>query len=197
MRMIRRIGAYALLLAMVVMTVGCGKSKKTITPIAQNEYETALTGKWAYIHDTKTPVAEFEVDGTLKFESTSYTYTSDNQFIYMKSKDGAVTKLRYEMDPKTHDRMYVYIQGTYTRQHGSAEDGIVGVWREESKNWMFEFSDKNTFMEEEAMTGYYEVNEEAGTVKLMYGEALEDTIFYYELTGDELFVEYPWLMVRM
>jgi hypothetical protein len=29
------------------------------------------------------------------------------------------------------------------------------------------------------MTGYYEVNEEAKTVKLMYGGALADTVFFY------------------
>jgi len=33
-------------------------------------------------------------------------------------------------------------------------------------------------------------------VKLMYGEALADTVFFFELKENELFVEYPWLMIK-
>ena len=92
--------------------------------------------------------------------------------------------------------MYVYIQSTYTRQPEGGGSGIVGMWLCEDKGWTFEFSAKGTFMEEGAMTGYYEVNEEAHTVKLMYGEALADTVFFFELKENELFVEYPWLMIK-
>ena len=52
-------------------------------------------------------------------------------------------------------------------------------------------------MEDGALTGYYEVNEEAKTVKLMYGEALEDAVFYYQITEEGLFIEYPWLMEKI
>ena len=51
--------------------------------------------------------------------------------------------------------------------------------------------------EDGALTGYYEVNEEAKTVKLMYGEALEDAVFYYQIMEEGLFIEYPWLMEKI
>lgn len=196
-RAIRRVGMMTVLMAAVLMTMGCGRSRQKVTPIEQNSFEEALTGKWAYIHDKETVVADFEVDGSAIFESERYTYTADDQFIYLKKQDGEIMKLRYEMDQKTGDCMYVYIQSTYTRQTGAATDDVVGVWKEETKNWMFEFTNKNTFMEDESMTGYYEVDETAGTIKLMYGEALEDTIFFYQITDNKMFVEYPWMMVRM
>lgn len=196
-RMSRRIGRVLLLMAVVGMTVGCGRNRQRVNPIEQNRFEEALTGKWAYIHDKETVVADFEVDGSAVFENEHYTYTSDDQFIYLKKQDGESMKLRYEMDQKTGDCMYVYIQSTYTRQTGVSTDGVVGVWKEETKNWMFEFTGKNTFMEDESMTGYYEVDEAAGTIKLMYGEALEDTVFFFQITDDKMFVEYPWMMVRM
>lgn len=180
----------SVLMIMVLMITACG-AKKTAP---QNEYEKALLGKWAYIHEPGEMIAVFRDNGSAEFEKQKYQYTSDGQFICMTSKTGEEMDLRYTQNG---DKMYAYIQSTYTREEGTKGEGIVGVWRCQEKNWTFEFSDKGTFMEDGAMTGYYEVNEENGTIKLMYGEALEDTVFYYRLSDGGLFVEYPWLMVKM
>lgn len=175
-------------LALSVCVAGCKASD-----IQQNDYEKKLLGKWAYVHDTEEVVAEFKENGSAKFEGKKYRYTGDDQFIELTNDKEETKKLRYRFDG---DGMYVYIQSTYTRQPELPGDTIVGVWKCEETGWTFEFSDKDTFMEEGALTGYYFVDEEAGTVRLVYGQALEDTVFYYSLDGDELYVEYPWLMLK-
>lgn len=175
-------------LALVVCAVGCKKED-----VQQNDYEKKLLGKWAYVHDTKETVAEFKKDGSAKFEGKKYQYTCDDQFIELTDKNEEVTKLRYLLE---EDRMYVYIQSTYTRQPEIPGDTMVGVWKCEAKGWTFEFTEKGTFMEDGALTGYYTIEEETGTVRLVYGEALDDTVFYYSLDGDELYIEYPWLMLK-
>lgn len=175
-------------LTLAVCATGCKKSD-----IQQNDYEKKLLGKWAYVHDTKETVAEFKKDGSAKFEGEKYQYTCDEQFISLTDDKEETKKLRYQFDG---EKVYVYIQSTYTRQPQIPGDTIVGLWKCEEKGWTFEFSNKGTFMEDGALTGYYTVDEEAGTVKLVYGEALEDTVFYYSLDGDELHIEYPWLMLR-
>lgn len=181
---------FSVLMLTVLTLTGCGGK----ADVAQNEYEQALLGKWAYIHEPQEMVAVFKENGSAEFEKSKYQFSSDGQFINLVDDTNENLKLRYLQN---NDKMYVYIQGLYTREEGTEGEGIVGVWRCEGKNWTFEFSAKGTFMEEGAMTGYYEVDEAAGTVKLMYGEALEDTIFYYKLTDEGLFVEYPWLMIKM
>lgn len=180
----------SLILAIIFMLciAGCG-----VKEISQNPDEIALHGEWCYVHDTNETVATFSKDGSAKFEGEKYQYTCDDEYINLLDKKGDVKKLRYLSEG---DKMYVYMQSTYTRQPENGGMGIVGVWLCEEKGWTFEFTDKGTFMEDGALTGYYEVDEEAHTVKLMYLEALEDTVFFYELTENELSVEYPWLMIK-
>lgn len=183
-----RINSIVLVIMITLCMVGCGKKA-----IRQSAEEIALHGEWCYVHDEKQTVAEFSEDGSAEFEGEKYQYTCDGEYINLTDEAGNVKKLRYLTEG---EKMYVYIQSTYTRQAEGGGSGIVGMWRCEDKGWTFEFSDKGTFMEEGSFTGYYEVNEEAKTVKLMYGEALADTVFFYELTENELFVEYPWLMIK-
>ena len=183
-----RINSIILVIMFALCMAGCGKED-----IQQNSDEIALHGEWYYVHDEKETVAVFSEDGSAKFEGTKYRYTCDGEYINLTDEDGNVKKLRYMSEG---NKMYVYIQSTYTRQPEGGGSGIVGMWLCEDKGWTFEFSAKGTFMEEGAMTGYYEVNEEAHTVKLMYGEALADTVFFFELKENELFVEYPWLMIK-
>jgi len=183
-----RINSIILIVFFVLGMSGCGK-----TQVVQTAEEIALHGEWCYSHDEKKPVAVFSEDRSAKFEGVKYQYTCEEGSINLTDKDGVVKKLRYLANG---DKMYVYIQSTYTRQQEWGGTGIVGVWHCEEKGWTFEFTDKGTFMEDGALTGYYEVNEESGTIKLMYLEALEDTVFFYELTDNTLSVEYPWLMIR-
>lgn len=181
--------AASFMLSAALLIAGCGDA-----PISQNTYEQALLGKWAYSHDTEQMVAQFEQNGRAVFDNQKYTYTSDGQFIHLDSDSVDDINLRYIQNG---DQLYAYIQSTYTRQAIGNQEGIVGVWKCEDTNWTFEFSDQGTFMEDGALTGYYEVNEATSTIKLMYGEALEDTVLYYQLSDDSLFIEYPWLMVKM
>lgn len=183
-----RINSIILVIIFALNMAGCGNQE-----IQQSPDEIALHGEWCYAHDENKTIAMFSEDGTAKFEGVKYQYTCDEGYINLSDKDGVNKKLRYLSND---DKMYVYIQSTYTRQPEGGGTGIVGVWRCEEKGWTFEFTNKGTFMEDGALTGYYEVNEEAGTVKLMYLEALEDTVFFFELKDNELAVEYPWLMIK-
>ncbi len=183
-----RINSLILLFIFTICMAGCDKKE-----IQQTADEIALHGKWYYSHDEKEPAAVFSKNGSAKFEGKKYQYTCDGEYINLSDKKGNVKRLRYLSEG---DKMYVYIQSTYTRQPEVEGLGIVGLWLCEEKKWTFEFTDKGTFMEDGALTGYYEVDEEAQTVKLMYLEALEDTVFFYGLTENELSVEYPWLMIK-
>lgn len=186
---IKSIVCFALIfLTLAVSATGCKKAD-----VQQNDYEKKLLGEWAYVHDTKKTVAKFNSDGSAKFEGKKYQYTGDDRFIELTNDKEETKKLRYQFEG---DGMYVYIQSTYTRQPELPGDTIVGLWKCEEEGWTFEFSDKGTFMEDGALTGYYTVEEETGTVRLIYGEALDDTVFYYSLDGDELHIEYPWLMLK-
>lgn len=166
---------------------GCGETKAQ-----QNADEVALHGEWAYAHDENKTVAKFSEDGSAKLEGVKYQYSCEDGYILLTDKEGKVKKMRYATEG---DQMYLYVQSTYMRQPEGGDSGIVGLWRS-SEGWTFEFTNKGTFMEDGVLTGYYQVDETEKAIKLMYGEALSDTLFFYELTGDELFVEYPWLMIK-
>lgn len=185
----RRFKVIVLTSLIIALLSGCGNQSS----IEQNEYEKALLGKWAYAHDLDKTEAEFKESGAATFEGKKYTYSSDGTYIHFTDSSQDEWKLRYVQN---EDKMYVYIQSTYTKDIPEYGEGIVGVWTCKEKNWTYEFTDKGTFMEDGALTGHYTVDEEAGTVKLMYEEALEDTVFYYQLEGDSLKIEYPWLMQR-
>lgn len=191
----RKTTIYVVIGCMVVLVVALAVFFGRRKPVAWNVYESALSGRWAYVHDTENVAAIFRENGTARFEGKEYHYTSDEKFIYLTDNSGETKKLRYV---RQEDQMYVYIQSTYTRVGDTGGDGLVGVWCCEEKGWTFEFTDKGTFMEDGALTGYYEQHSEEGTIRLAYGEALEDTLFFYEQrSSNELFVEYPWLMLRM
>ena len=86
---IKSIVCFALIsLTFAVCAVGCKKSD-----IQQNDYEKKLLGKWAYVHDTKETVAEFNTDGSAKFEGKKYQYTSDDQFIELTNDKEETKKL--------------------------------------------------------------------------------------------------------
>jgi hypothetical protein len=59
------------------------------------------------------------------------------------------------------------------------------------------FTDKGTFLEDGYFPGYYTVDEANSTLKLVYNDQFEDTICYFRLEGDKLYIEYPWPMVKM
>lgn len=181
------LGVAAGLLAAVHMTACSGADP-------QNEYEKALLGKWAYIHDLETEAASFQSNGKATFEGEKYDFSCDGEYISFSDGTGENLTMRYEQND---DGMYVYIKSRYVLEDGSNPDGVAGVWVCPEKKWTYEFTDKGTFMEDGVLTGHYFVDEENGTIRLVYGAELEDTVFYYRLNEEGLFVEYPWFMKRM
>lgn len=195
----KRIGIILLGIAAVISVVAIlvlvfGRKK----PVVQNEYESALLGKWAYTHEKDKAVISFWEDGSAEFEGEKYRYTCDGERIHLTGKEKEL-HLRYVQNV---DQMYLYIQSTYTKQSDYDYQGtgipseIEGYWKCEATGLSFEFTPNGTFLEDGVLTGYYYPDEATGAVKLVYGEALEDTVFYYQITEDGLFVEYPWLMER-
>lgn len=176
----------ALVLSMT-MFAACG------TKADLSDEESSLVGRWAYPHDKETVILELNEDGTAKYEGTEYkSFNCKDGFINFADNRREPLSLRYE---KYNGGIYVFRKGDYTYQGEGTPQSIVGCWKDEKQLWEFEFTDKGTFMEENAFTGHYQVNESEGTVKLMYERELQDTVFYYRLSDGHLMVEYPWQMV--
>ena len=157
-----------------------------------NTQEGPLSGKYAYIHDTEKAALVFRGD-KVTLDGTKYSYTVDGQLLLL-TRSGQTTPMRYT---ETKDGMYIYKSTVYTLTSGAGGKGIVGKWDNAENRWSFEFNDKNEFLEDGIFAGYYTVDEDAGSFKLMYNDPIEDTVCYYTVNGNELTVEYPWPMVKM
>lgn len=167
---------------------GCGKKENV--NLSQQAKE--ICGEWAYIHEKGETVAEFRSDGTAVYEGEKYTFDCDDSYVYLTDKNEQTTKLRYQMDS---DGIYLYKNTVYTYTGDKEPEGIVGRWECEEMKWSFEFTEEGTFLEDGYFPGNYTVNEEDSSVKLIYGDKFEDTVFYYSLEDDRLIMEYPWKMV--
>jgi len=185
-KMIRRI---SIVIAIMLMAMGCGKKK---SDAALSDEARKVCGSWAYSHDKETPAVIFRSDGTAQYEGKDYTFESDGQFIELKDKENETKKLRYVLEK---DDMYLYSTNTYILDGTKNQDGLTGKWKCSEKNWSFEFTKEGTFMEDGFFPGHYIVNEEESSIKLMYNDHFEDTVCYYQIDGDELSIEYPWRMV--
>lgn len=170
-----------IILMMATMMCGCG-----------SKIEGPFVGDWAYVHDPAATTLSLKPNGTAQYQGTKYKYTTDSEFIYLKSSKEDL-KLRYRMDG---DKLYIYQTTEYTYDGEGSPDGIVGNWVCVPKKWSFEFTDQGTFMEDGYFPGYYLDDKESGTVKLVYNDQFEDTVFYYEQEGNTLKIDYPWEMVH-
>lgn len=153
-----------------------------------------ICGSWAYIHDRETAVAVFQKNGKAEYNGEKFSFDCDNQFIYLKGENGDTTSLRYQLDD---EGMYLYQNTTYTYQGEGVPDGVIGQWICPETNWSFEFTDAGTFMEDGIFPGIYVVDEEEKTCRLIYNDQFEDTVCFYHIEGNELYLEYPWRMVKM
>ena len=171
---------------LICLTIPCLACEKQTSPKVKES--------WAYVHDPGTEVLRLCEDGTAMFEGKNYKYAQDDQFITLTDDKNSVQKMRYVIQK---DQMLLY-QTTIYHYDGSGEhNGIEGVWKGGEANRMsYEFTDQGTFMEDEVFPGHFAVDEEKGTIKLMYNDHFADTYLYYKLDGDELTVEYPWPMVK-
>jgi len=175
---------------MLAVMSACGKS---VDSDSLSEEAQKICGSWAYNHDKETAVAVFRKDGTAEYEGHDYTFECDSSFISLTDDEGGVLKLRYKLDDED---MYLYSYNTYSYSGEGFPVSLVGVWLCPEKNWSYIFTDKGTFMEDGYFPGHYSVDEASSSFKLMYNDHFEDTVCYYSLEGDKLYIEYPWKMVR-
>lgn len=180
----------AIVLMLLLMTA-CGKNEKD-TAISNEAL--GICGSWAYIHDKETAIAVFREDGTAQYEDKDYSFDCDSQFIELKDPNGETTQLRYVLDD---EGMYLYSNNTYTFCGEGDPNGLVGEWSCEEKKWSYSFTEAGTFNEDGFFPGYYTVDDENSTFKLVYNDHFEDTVCYYRLEENNLHVEYPWRMVKM
>ena len=151
-----------------------------------------VTERWAYNHEPEKEILAFYDNGKAVYKEEKYTYTKDDEYIHLKSSSGETTDLRYAV---TKDGMTVYESSTYTLSgNGSDDSEVVGNWVQDN-GWVFVFTPEGVFGEDNIFSGHYSVNEEEHSIKLMYEEPLQDAILYYQRSGDELTIEYPWRMV--
>ncbi len=150
---------------------------------------------WAYIHEPGTEILRLENDGKAVYKGENYDYIKDEGFITLTDGQGRDLKMRY-VEEEGSMLLYERTAYQYREVDGVKRDGLIGLWEDEEEHWTYEFTAKGTFLEDKIFPGYYFVDEEAGTIKLVYNDHFEDTYVYYQIDGDELIIEYPWPMVR-
>ena len=173
-RVCKSLSCLTIILAMTIL-MGCG----------------AKTERWAYNHEPETEVLALSDNGKAVFKGEKYTYTKDENYIRLKTDSGVEMPLRYFV---TKDGMTVYETSVYKLDGNGSDEGIVGSWKQDN-GWVFEFTAEGVFNEDNFFSGHYSVNEADNSIKLMYDEPIEDAILYFERSGDELTIEYPWPMV--
>jgi len=149
-----------------------------------------LEGKWGYIHDPSTVILEGNGD-RLTYEGKKYSFTADQDFLYLKRGTEEQT-LRYRI---IGNHTYIYRTTDYTLTTEAEEETLVGVWENKANKWSFEFTENGEFLEDGFFPGTYSVSDN-GTFKLMYTDHFEDTECYYSINGRILTVEYPWEIVK-
>lgn len=176
---------------MILLMTACGKN---VNDTAKSDEVLGICGSWAYIHDKEVAIAVFREDGIAQYEGKDYSFECDSQFIKLNDTDGETLQLRYVLDD---EGMYLYSQNTYTLCGEGEPYDLVGEWSCPEKNWSYFFTETGTFMEDGYFPGYYTVDNENSTFKLVYNDQFEDTVCYFRLEDNKLHIEYPWRMVRI
>lgn len=152
-----------------------------------------ITGSWAYIHAPEEAAFILNPDGSAQLDGKAYQYTLDGDRIVLTNKKGDVSRLRYVWDG---DNILLYKTAVYIYEGKGQPAGLIGIWKDATDKWSYQFTEKGTFLEDGYFPGYYTVDEAGKSFKLVYVDQFADTICYYEIDGDRLTVEYPWPMVR-
>lgn len=162
-----------------------------------SEKTDGIVGTWAYVHDENTAILTLKSNGSAEYNNKKYTYTNDDTFITLKS-DSEEIVMRYELED---DGMVLYQNTDYVldesaKAYDEKANEIVGLWKgKDVEKWEFEFNNAGEFKEDGYFPGYYIVDEENKTIKLVYNDHFEDTFCYYSLENGILTVQYPWKMV--
>lgn len=173
---IRKFAAGAVIFLSLLSLSGCGSKK---------------VDSWAYNHEPTKEVLAFYKGGKAVFKGEEYTYTEDDTSIVVKDKDNSV----FVHCVKDGDGITLYEKTSYHRNGGDTSDGIVGLWTQ-SNGWSYQFTAEGKFSEDAIFYGSYSVDENEQCIKLMYDDPIPDAYLYFTLDGDELFIDYPWPMVR-
>lgn len=191
MKITKFLSIFFAVVLMILLMAACDKNENDSV---KSDEALEISGSWAYIHDKETAIAVFREDGTAQYEGKEYFFECDSKFIKLKNKDGETIQLRYVLDD---EGMYLYSQNTYTFCGEGEPYGLVGEWSCAEKNWSYSFTEAGTFLEDGYFPGYYTVDDENLTFKLVYNDQFEDTVCYFRLEENRLCVEYPWRMVRI
>ncbi len=182
------IATFLVIVLILLLMTACGKNNTALSEEAQG-----ICDSWAYIHDKETAIAVFHKDGTAQYEGEDYSFECDSQFIKLKNSEGETTKLRYSLDD---EGMYLYSNNTYTFSGEGEPSGLIGEWSCAEKKWSYSFTEEGTFLEDGFFPGYYTVDDENSTFKLVYNDQFEDTVCYFRIEENKMFIEYPWRMVK-
>lgn len=180
MKSMKSVLLLAVLSVMLCMIAGCGGSKDP------------LKGSWAYNHEPEKEILKIK-GSHAEYKGEKYEYSSDDTFIYLK-KDGNEQKLRYVI---TEDGVNLYEPAVYEYQGEGTPNGIIGDWK--CGLWEYIFSEDGRF-QEDYFTGMYKSDE--NTITLVYDrvygqeDSFDDTLIYYILDNNKLYVEYPWPLVK-
>ncbi|WP_034466406.1 hypothetical protein [Butyrivibrio proteoclasticus] len=150
------------------------------------------TESLAYVHEPTEEILSFYDDGTCVYKGAKFSYTKDDSFIYLKTKDGLTVKLRYTDDGT--DKI-LYEKSTYVYTGEGTPDGIVGDWKQEN-GWEYVFTEDGKFSEDGIFYGYYFVDTEKQAIYLKYVDRFEDATLYYTIADNKLVIDYPWPVVE-
>ena len=193
MKMIKKTVLMLLLVSAFVMLCGCSKD--------------ITTESWAYNFDKTTAILNLNSDGTASYVLKVYedgkqvkktqnykSYKKDDSFITLTDANGTELKLRYV---KTVEGINLYEKTEYESLVRKDENGIAGVWADKNNNNLFyEFTEDGTFSEDGYFTGKYTVDTKEGTINFVYDGDSSEAVLYYTISGNSMFVEYPWPMVH-
>lgn len=184
----RLITLTCLMICLMIMTCACQKK----TSDTESKEDAKAGESWAYVHEPETEILFLGTDGKATFKGKEYEYSKDDEFITLTDAQNQILKMHYEMKK---DQLILYEITLYHYAGSGERNGIEGIWKGgEEDRLSYEFTAMGTFMEDGYFPGHYEVNDEDGTIKLMYNDHFMDCYLYFTLDGDNLTIEYPWPM---
>ena len=147
-------------------------------------------GEWAFSSAPDVPILRIDGNGGALYKGLAYQYEDDGQFLTLTGEEGEALRLRYLVTEKV---VYLYVDCAYSRKEGTAGEGIVGVWNlDGSETGFIEFTSNGRFLEDGYFDGTYEVDEENGSIRLIYTMYFNDTVCYFLQEGEHMNLEYPW-----
>ena len=189
-----------LIAILAVLATGCTKD------------EVKTLESWAYSFDSANEILRLCSDGSAVYQASEYqdglqvkvgkrysSYKKDNGYLILSDPNMPELKMRYT-ENENGIILYEISEYKYSPENAEPQNGLLGLWvHTGTERMFFEFTNKGTFLEDGLFPGYYEVDENNGSVKLKYNnpdDSVPATIFYYTIKDDMMTVEYPWQMVK-